>query len=279
MRKEEKAARLFQGMTGIGDDLIEEAGAAPKRKKTAAWRWGLAAACLCLVLVGTAGAANPEAVAELWNKYVSARFVESEGHTFYRVTGEVTAYDPAQLGPALLEMCENTGRDAGAFELELGTWKEVKAFVGDSVPLAEPKNFFGDNFHTKVWLDTDPEATDDLPTSMLLTNVDNHMLCDATVPGTDTMSIDIWFHEHTQEDLITYFDHPHMEHERLDDYTMPDGTEAEIILSHASETDPLSICAGYFIKDGILYMVRTCNYPETEKAMVAHVYELLDSFC
>lgn len=279
MKDEEKAVKLFNGVTDVGDDLIEEAGTVRKRKKITPWRGVAIAACLCLALVGTAAAANPAALAEFWNKHISALFVESEGHTFYRVTGEVTAYDPAQLGPALLEMCKNTGRDAGAFELELGTWEDVKAFMGDSVPLAEPKNFFGDNFHTKVWMDTDPEATGDLPTTVLLTNVDHHVLCDATVPGTDTMSIDIWFYEHTQEDLITYFDHPHMEHERLDDYTMPDGTEAEIILSHASKTDPLSICAGYFIRDGVLYMVRTCNYPDTEEAMVSHVYELLDSFC
>lgn len=58
MNKEEKALKLFQGVTDVGDDLIEEAGMVQrqKRKKTALWRWGLAAACLCLVLAGTAGA-------------------------------------------------------------------------------------------------------------------------------------------------------------------------------------------------------------------------------
>lgn len=58
---EQKAEKLFNGVTGVGDDLIQEAGVVqmPKRKKTAAWRWGAIAACLCLALAGTAFAASP----------------------------------------------------------------------------------------------------------------------------------------------------------------------------------------------------------------------------
>lgn len=53
---ERSAERLFQGVTGIGDDLIEEAGAAPAGKKISAWRrWGVAAACLCLAALAGAG--------------------------------------------------------------------------------------------------------------------------------------------------------------------------------------------------------------------------------
>ncbi len=56
--KEEKAVKLFQGVTGIGDDLIEEAGVAQSRKRISPWRWGAIAACLCLALAGTAVAAR-----------------------------------------------------------------------------------------------------------------------------------------------------------------------------------------------------------------------------
>lgn len=53
---ERQAAKLFQGITGIDDDIIEEAlTASPARKKAPVWKcWGAAAACLCLAaLAGT----------------------------------------------------------------------------------------------------------------------------------------------------------------------------------------------------------------------------------
>lgn len=59
MNDEEKAAELFQAVTDVGDDLIEEAGTVPKRKKMTPWRWAAIAACLCLALAGTAFAASP----------------------------------------------------------------------------------------------------------------------------------------------------------------------------------------------------------------------------
>ena len=57
---EEKAAKLFRGVTGIGDDLIEEAQTAQtvgKDSKKPVWRrWGGLAACLCLAVLAGAGA-------------------------------------------------------------------------------------------------------------------------------------------------------------------------------------------------------------------------------
>lgn len=62
--KENKARELFRAMADVGDDLIDEAGTVPKRKKMPPWRGAAMAACLCLALLGTAFAANPRAVAE-----------------------------------------------------------------------------------------------------------------------------------------------------------------------------------------------------------------------
>lgn len=48
---ETKRERLFDGITGIRDDLIEEAAATPAKRHP--WRrWAAAAACVCLVLAG-----------------------------------------------------------------------------------------------------------------------------------------------------------------------------------------------------------------------------------
>lgn len=59
MKDDEKVVKLFQGVTDVGDDLIEEAGTARKRKKITPWRGAAIAACLCLALAGTAFAASP----------------------------------------------------------------------------------------------------------------------------------------------------------------------------------------------------------------------------
>lgn len=58
MKNKEKAVKLFQGVTDVGDDLIEEAGTVRKRKKMTPWRGAAIAACLCAALLGTATAAN-----------------------------------------------------------------------------------------------------------------------------------------------------------------------------------------------------------------------------
>ncbi len=49
----ENGKRLYDGLTHIDDDLIEEAQAPARRKQSNPWiRWGAMAACLCLVLAG-----------------------------------------------------------------------------------------------------------------------------------------------------------------------------------------------------------------------------------
>ena len=51
----ERAARLLRTMSDIGDDLVEEAGTAWRRKKAPAW-WGELVAGLCLVALAGIGA-------------------------------------------------------------------------------------------------------------------------------------------------------------------------------------------------------------------------------
>ena len=53
---ERQIMKLFHGITNIGDDIIEEAMEAQPnrvRKMPSPWvRWGMAAACVCLIMVG-----------------------------------------------------------------------------------------------------------------------------------------------------------------------------------------------------------------------------------
>ena len=54
MKNEERAVKLFHGVTDVGDDLIEEAGTAQvkTRKKVPEWQWELVAGLCLIVLTG-----------------------------------------------------------------------------------------------------------------------------------------------------------------------------------------------------------------------------------
>lgn len=50
---EQKIMKLFHGITNISDDIIQEAQEARPSRMTSPWvRWGMAAACACLIVVG-----------------------------------------------------------------------------------------------------------------------------------------------------------------------------------------------------------------------------------
>lgn len=51
--KEDQVKKLYNGMTNISEEVIEEAQTAKPRRKAPAWaKWGAAAACVCLIAVG-----------------------------------------------------------------------------------------------------------------------------------------------------------------------------------------------------------------------------------
>lgn len=51
---EKQVKKLFQGITGIDGDIVEEARTAPPVKKAPIRRWGAVAACICLALLAGA---------------------------------------------------------------------------------------------------------------------------------------------------------------------------------------------------------------------------------
>lgn len=96
MKNEEKAVKLFSGVTGVGDDLIEEAGTVRKRKKITPWRGVAIAACLCLALVGTAAAAQHFGIRIIDGAGADSDFWLAGGIAYYRVdrlSDEVMALD------------------------------------------------------------------------------------------------------------------------------------------------------------------------------------------
>lgn len=275
MRNEEKAVKLFGGVTDVGDDLIEEAGTAQKRKKTASWRWGLVAACLCAVLLGTAFAANPEAVVALINR-LSIQFISGRDLGGYEVRGKIIEYSPEQFSPELLALCEAT-KEPGSIILETGTWEKTRIFVGGNIPFVEPKGWSGE-YRIKIFCE--PPESGWKPTLVEAFSVwpGGGEVYTGRSAGTDSVVMRAYTY-FPGESIFTFFDSPENGQEHVESYTMPDGTEAEIIMSRDAEDASLAICAGYFIKDGVLYEVRTHDYVGSESEMVAHVKTLLDSFC
>lgn len=116
MKNEDKAVKLFQGVTDVGDDLIEEAGTARKRKKMTPWRGAAIAACLCLALVGTAAAAR---FAGVW--MVDAQHEDMRG---VQLGGGITCY-PVDV------LSEEVRALDGAYALKsFKSWENMENFIG-----------------------------------------------------------------------------------------------------------------------------------------------------
>lgn len=133
--KEEKAVKLFQGVTGIGDDLIEEAGTARIRKKISPWRGAAIAACLCAALLGTALAASELAgvwLTDLFNNETRTvnKGWEPEVYSGYVIGGNISLFPLDSLSLEVLEIGETS---AQAQERGFLSWEAMEQFVGVDV--------------------------------------------------------------------------------------------------------------------------------------------------
>ena len=130
MKNEEKAVKLFQGVTDVGDDLIEEAGTVRKRKKMTPWRGAAIAACLCLALVGTAGAVA--GVGGVHIKWLDGVAMREEDRSGYAVTDEGLTKFPLSCFPeevlALGKEPNENGVNSGKKYFEF--WEELEQLLG-----------------------------------------------------------------------------------------------------------------------------------------------------
>lgn len=265
MNKEEKALKLFQGVTDVGDDLIEEAGMVQrqKRKKTALWRWGLAAACLCLVLAGTAAAANPQAVAEFIQRLTLR--VDDGG---YHVGGvPMTKYPLSSFSPALLEASQ--GRDHPVVTMCFSTWDEVRAFVGEEIPLA--------------WPDGGRDWGRDEKFYVYLFHVELEQLWGIDIRSTsisrqEKVAIQIRTEHWNGSEASSGMGLTEGTAEPVGTHPMPDGSAAEMVRYLGTEEAPHSYSTGYFMRDGILYEATALGNLSTKEETVGRLERMLDSF-
>lgn len=270
--KKEQALNL---MNAIPADLIEEADLTPpaKRRLPRGVRGGLVAACLRLALLGTAAAANPEAVAALISRLTVSIHSSPERPGYSVAGGPMTKYPLSAFSPALLAASE--GRDGPVVSLTFDTWDEVRAFLGEDVPC--------------VW----PEEWDTGWFQVLLFHTESEVLW-----GVDVYSVDIsrqaevyaeirtelWTGENASGGLgaldgssIT----------QLPSYSMPNGAVAELVQVIDPETvyqdgSPTGLrprqCAGYFMRDGILYEATAFSPVPPQEDVQSQLKTVLDAF-
>ena len=264
-----KKEQILDLMNTVPLDLIEEAGAqAPaKRRIPKPLRAGLIAACLCLALLGTAFAANPEAVAAFIGR-LTVTVTSAGDETGYTVDGgSMTKYPLSAFSPALLAASEN--RDAAVVTLGFDTWDEVQAFLGEDVPCAWPaseadsgRRFTVYLFHTE--LDT-------------LWGVDIIVTHTTDVVHSE-IEIQIRTECWTGDNIQVGVGSPEGDFAHLESYSMANGSTAEIILYTGPEKWPHANCEGYFMQNGILYNITAFATNSTVGDAESRLHTILDSF-
>ncbi|MDE6260172.1 MAG: hypothetical protein K2M42_04820 [Oscillospiraceae bacterium] len=271
-----KKEQVLNLMNTVGPDLIEEADiqAPAKRRMPKAVRTGLIAACLCLALLGTAFAANPEAVADFLSRFtpVQAETCTTEdGVNRYYASYTPIRYPMDSFSPALLAAGEGRG-DNRHVELSFDTWAEVRAFIGEDIPCFYPETggrqfvvtlHYNEDKLIRVGVHRDyatsPWVWLDIYTEHFLGSTDGSTGFGMTVESESGDSAQV---------------------EMLEPYPMANGCQAEIALFTlpADPGDPGENvqCVATFVQDGIQYQVQTGGWFKEEQ--LAKLYEALDLF-
>ncbi len=261
--KENKARELFRAMADVGDDLIDEAGTVPKRKKMPPWRGAAIAACLCLALLGTAAAANPRAVAE----FIQRLTLRVDGGGYHVGGVPMTKYPLSSFSPALLEASQ--GRDHPVVTRCFSTWDEVRAFVGEEIPLA--------------WPDGGRDWGGDEKFYVYLFHVELEQLWGIDIGSTsisrqEEVAIQIRTEHWNGSEASSGMGLAEGTVEPVGTHPMPDGSAAEMVRYLGTEEAPHAYSTGYFMRDGILYEATALGNLSTKEETVARLEGLLDSF-
>lgn len=266
-----KKEQVFELMNAIPPDLVEEADlqTLARRPLPKAVRAGLTAACLCLALVGTAFAANPEAVAALIDR-LSVNLISTREFSGYSLEGEMVKYPLSEFSPSLKAASEGRENPAAPVSLNFNTWEEVQAFLGEDIPCVWPADWDTDHFQV-VLFHTELEVLWGI------------QICSVDLGRQAEVNVDIYTEHWTDRDGIIagLYDHPENSMEYLEGYDMANGSTAEIIArTETAQTDHIPQCSayGFFMRSGILYQVETFGNIGTQDETAARLRTILDLF-
>lgn len=254
-------------MRYIDPALVEEVELTAKRRRAPRLRAAVLAACLCLTLVGTAFAANPDAVAALVQR-LTVHIFSRAGEPSYDISGSsMTKYPLSAFSPALITASEN--RESAVVMLEFSTWDEVRDFVGRDIPCVWPEDQGDEDRRFLVYLfHTGLDAL--WGVDITVTHDPDYVLSEIEV----CIRTENWPGEEVSTGLngvdgsFTY----------LESYPMSNGSLAELVQYTGPEKYPHANCSGYFMRDGILYKVTTFGNTSTTEDMQAQLKAILDGF-
>lgn len=266
-----KKEQVLDLINAIPPDLIEEADmqATTKRHPPKAVRTGLIAACLCLAFVGTAFAANPEAVAALIDR-LTVNLISTREFSGYSLEGEMVKYPLSDFSPVLNAASEGRENPATPVSLTFDTWEEVQAFLGKDIPCVWPTEWDADQFQV-VLFHTELEK---------LWGIQIYSVDLGRQAG---INVDIYTEHWLRRNgaIAGLHDDPENSMEHLDGYDMANGSTAEIFArTETAQTDHIPQCSsyGFFMRSGILYQVETFGNVHTRDETTARLRAILDLF-
>ena len=305
MKNEEKAVKLFQGVTDVGDDLIEEAGTVRKRKKMTPWRGAAIAACLCLALVGTAAAVTEYANLQILWRTSNSSMVNINGYT---IEFPVEFYPVNTFSQ---EMRDMAAADPGRWKHEgeetahqyFDSWDDMQDFIGlelfrnPVLDSAEPR--LGGTYPWEYHSHQDPDKTHLL---LLPSNTDDGELYlinasgDYLMDGVYVSVLEVIYTEQAEGNLYypagngkTEGDGYHAHHEMVygsynesceesaEVYTTPNGLTATIVQTNWSSVKEEGVtCCAYFLIGGVQFVVDAKGFSSDGPMMTPeHTMEVL----
>lgn len=226
-------------------------------------RAGLVAACLCLALVGTAGAMVYQAQVPRLEPNIDGKG-RFDG---YAVTGKLDTYPVSRFSDEFREAGEENPK--GRVFREFNTFDEVCAYLGEGIPC--------------VWA----EDWESSYTVMLYHNERQEIWGSEVMSKSPDGRAEIWLRiltEHWGQDPEEvgplYGGGPDAVMEQLDSYQMPNGCVAETFTIDRTAVDgcEFSTCISFFIKDGNMYEVSVHGELADPIRLWPEVQEILDSF-
>ena len=222
----------------------------------------LRAACLCAILLGTAGAVAYRAQIPRLEPNIDGKG-RFDG---YVVTGKLTTYPVSRFSDAFREAGEENPK--GCVDREFDTFDEVRAYLGENIPCTWAQDW--ESGYT-----------------VMLYHDERQDIWGADVMGESPDGrAEIWLriltkcYPNADEMGGLYGGGPDAMMERLDSYQMPNGCVAETftIDRTAVEGWKYSTCISFFIKDGNMYEVSVDGELANPARLWPEVRAILDSF-
>lgn len=270
-------------------NLMEQKGQRyAKRRGARPLRAGLIAAAVCLALVGTAFAAT--AAYRLMVRVHADKEIDGQHYAGFSVYGSFTQFPLSDFSPELIAAYEGNRDPFSIVQPGFATREAAWDFLGRAIPCVWAR---GDG---DVWYrdgDDMSGLSEDYKYRVVLwqnyetrrlDGVDVYYYLDS-VSGMNAMVTMKVFAETLEPPegwdgtISGMLEYQNRQVERLENYTMPNGATAEVVIIDGTEDGPMTDCYGCFLYEGIFYQVVVHDRLDTpKKELTAQLYAALDSF-